>query len=64
MPQVANSKRSVDASIARLRQAVINQRLFITSLEAKDDRLQDARLLLKSMQQDLAAAELSQAICS
>lgn len=64
MPQFANSRRSIDASVARLRHTVINQRLFITTLDNEDARLHDARLLLKNMLLSLAAAELSQAICS
>ena len=64
MPQFANSRRSIDASVARLRHTVINQRLFITTMNDMDARLPDARLLLKNMQLSLAAAELSQAICS
>ncbi len=64
MPQFANARRSVDASIARLRHSVINQRLFITSLRDEDARLHAARLQLTIMQQSLAAAELGQAICS
>ena len=64
MPQFANSRRSIDASVARLRHTVINQRLFITTTNDMDARLPDARLLLKNMQLRLAAAELRPALCS
>lgn len=54
--------RSVDVTVDRFKSMVLSQQLYVSTLQNDDSRLLGAQLLLRSMQQTLASAEIDHAI--
>ena len=61
--EAKQSRARAKASVDRARYNVTEQAIFIAAMTGTDPRLEGARKLLRQMEQSLASAELSLAIC-